>query len=607
MTPLPLIIGFGGINAAGRSSFHHGFQRMVLDKLDATRRTECLQALAVLMNTRDEQALLDGTLIRRIEKSHFDVERVYTQRKMVVSPEGEFQTFVTRKKDLPQEIPANWRVQPLDSDRVTIQLYESSAILLPDHYPFPVRAAGQLPSGFEPGTTYPARQHPRGLEMATFAATDAVRSVGIPWQDILNRISPDKVSVYASAAMSQLDENGYGGMLRAGLMGKRTSSKQCPLGFPEMPADFINAYVLGNVGVTGAMMGACATFLYNLDKGIQDIQSGKALIAVVGTSDAPILPEVMEGYRVMGALAEDEALKKLDGISTDPDYRRACRPFSDNVGFTIGESSQYIVLCSDALALELGATIYGAAPAVFVHADGIKKSISAPGMGNYLTLGRAAHFAQQLGSDRQSLQRSFVLAHGTGTPQNRVTESHVLDSVAEAFGISDWPVAAIKAYLGHSIGSAGGDQVAAALGVFAQGILPGIITITHFADDVHRQHLSLSIDHRQYDEGHFEQAILNAKGFGGNNASAVMLSPQRSADLLTQRHGKHAWLDYQHRNESVHAQQQQYRDQVLREIPSSVYRYGEPVVDGHELKITREHIQIPGYNHPVDLATPNPY
>ena len=40
-------------------------------------------------------------------------------------------------------------------------------------------------------------------------------------------------------------------------------------------------------------------------------------------------------------------------------------------------------------------------------------------------------------------------AHGTGTPQNRVTESHIFDAMAKAFAIKDWPVAAIKAYLGH--------------------------------------------------------------------------------------------------------------------------------------------------------------
>ena len=36
------------------------------------------------------------------------------------------------------------------------------------------------------------------------------------------------------------------------------------------------------------------------------------------------------------------------------------------------------------------------------------------------------------------------MAHGTGTPQNRVTESAILNETARAFGIEGWPVAAVK-------------------------------------------------------------------------------------------------------------------------------------------------------------------
>ena len=54
-------------------------------------------------------------------------------------------------------------------------------------------------------------------------------------------------------------------------------------------------------------------------------------------------------------------------------------PFSDNAGFVLGESAQFLVLMSDTLALEVGATIYGSVPEVFVHADGNKTSISSPG------------------------------------------------------------------------------------------------------------------------------------------------------------------------------------------------------------------------------------
>jgi acetoacetyl-[acyl-carrier protein] synthase len=50
MTRLPLIIGMGGINASGRTSFHQGFRRIVIDKLNAQARQETFVGLASLMN-----------------------------------------------------------------------------------------------------------------------------------------------------------------------------------------------------------------------------------------------------------------------------------------------------------------------------------------------------------------------------------------------------------------------------------------------------------------------------------------------------------------------------------------------------------------------------
>ena len=41
-------------------------------------------------------------------------------------------------------------------------------------------------------------------------------------------------------------------------------------------------------------------------------------------------------------------------------------------------------------------------------------------------------------------RRSFLQAHGSSTPQNRVTESKIFDTVAAAFGIEGWPVTAIN-------------------------------------------------------------------------------------------------------------------------------------------------------------------
>ena len=161
------------------------------------------------------------------------------------------------------------------------------------------------------------------------------------WAQVAARVRPDQVAVYASNAMSQMDDNGLGGVMRFPPNGQRITSKQVPLGLGEMTADFLNAYVLHSVGTTGGMLGACATFLYNLEKGVHAIRSGRVRVAIVGTSEAPLVPEIMEGYRAMGALAEDQALAALDGTAS-ADLNRACRPFSDNCGFTMAESLSLI-------------------------------------------------------------------------------------------------------------------------------------------------------------------------------------------------------------------------------------------------------------------------
>jgi 3-oxoacyl-(acyl-carrier-protein) synthase len=200
--------------------------------------------------------------------------------------------------------------------------------------------------------------------------------------------------------MAQLDQYGTGGMLQARLRGGRVSAKQLPLGLNTMPADFVNAYVLGNVGCTGAIAGACASFLYNLRLAVEDIQSGRRRLAVVGNAEAPLVPEVIEGYHAMSALATDDAVAKLDGASV-PDWRRASRPFGDNCGFVLGESAQYFVLCDDKLALELGADIHGAVPDVFVNADGsllVNEMAPRPHNSGHHTLDACAtsQFEQQL-------------------------------------------------------------------------------------------------------------------------------------------------------------------------------------------------------------------
>lgn len=628
-TRLPVIVGFGGYNAAGRSSFHHGFRRTVIESMDPQSRQETLAGLAVMMklvNVIDGQyvdeeghsltlgeiedkfasRILESTLVRRIEARYLDVDAAHWHKNLPLDSGDTPLTFVTQRKHLPEPLPANWQVTELEGGQVQVSLSGISEFKVDSYRPLPVKSAGQLPSGFEPGELYNSHFHPRGLQLSVVGATDALRSTGLAWQTILEHVQPDEVAVFSGSIMSQIDEFGFGGMIQARLRGNRVSAKQCPLGLNTMPADFINAYVLGSVGTTGSVTGACATFLYNLQKGIELINSGQARVVLVGNSEAPLTQECIEGYGAMGALATEEGLRKIEGRD-EVDFRRASRPFGENCGFTLSESSQYLVLMDDELALTLGADIHGAAIDVFVNADGYKKSISAPGPGNYLTLARAVASAAQLIGLDGVRQRSFVHAHGSSTPANRVTESALLDRVAEAFDIRDWPITAVKAFVGHSLASASADQVVSALGTFKYGILPGLKTIDKVADDVHRERLHLSTTDRQFDHGQLDVAFINSKGFGGNNATGVLISPRLVENMLRKRHGEKAFADYLERRQSTREAALAYDRQALHGQFDILYHFGQDMIDEQQIEIDAERVKVPGFAVPLAFKTDNRY
>jgi acetoacetyl-[acyl-carrier protein] synthase len=617
VSKLPIIVGFGGVNAAGRSSFHHGYRRLVLDALPEDKAARTYRSLAAIMGIPADQAGLDTqrqymrdhTLIRKIEGNIFDTDQVAWNKRMALSGAGGVLEFVTRARDLPDTLPGGWEVTELGGGKVSVRVGEDCHVLVPTTRKIEVSSAGQLPTGFDPASLYASRNHPRGLQMAICGASDALKSMGLEWQTVMDNIRPDQMGVYASSAMAQLDENGFGGLLGARANGGRVSSKQLALGLADMPADFVSAYVLGNVGTSGPSLGACATFFYNLRQAVNDIRNGLTKVAVVGVAESGVDPRVIDGYYTMGALASDADLLKLDAENglTEPDYRRASRPFSSNCGFTISESSQFIVLFDDELALQLGAQIHGAVADVFTNADGYKKSISSPGVGNYLTAAKAVAAAASIIGDKAIKTRSFVQSHGTSTPQNRVTESHILNETAKIFGIENWPVAAIKAYIGHSIGASSGDQLIASLGVWQDNILPGIATIDHIADDVHQSNLRLQKEHMHVESDSLDVAILNAKGFGGNNASVALLAPQLSEKMLRGRHGNKAWQAYLGRREQVQAAAAAYDNAACETGFSVRYQFGENVLDGGDLEMSRAGIGIKGWAEKVALEFESPY
>ena len=572
---LALITGFGGINSAGRSSAYLSYKNMVFDSLSGKEQLEVLQDLAVLQGKIEPI----GRSWETNSGDSIDLKKYLT--------------------DNNSSIRSDSMVRELERD-----LYDKDGIILDQ---IGASAAGQLPKGFDPSSLYPARQHPKALQMTVFGMGDALGQLGIDWRTIQEKIAPDEVAVFSGAAIGQLDGFGFGGLMQSRLKGSRASSKNLALGLVEMSADFINAYILGSVGRTGHVVGACATFLYNLQMGKEAIESGSARFVVVGGAEAPITPEIVDGFYAMSALSDDKRMMEMqaqhnENLNNGPHQEKACRPFGQNAGMVLGESSQFVILMDDALAIELGAEIYGCVSAVSSHSDGFKSSISGPGVGNYITMAKCAAEAEKTIGLKNLRTRTFVHAHGTGTPANRTTESHILNEVAKTYGIKSLPVTGIKSYLGHSMAPASGDQLTATLGTWNKGIIPGIHSTDYVASDVHHDNLEILLDNKSEEKGFFSAAFLNAKGFGGNNASALILSPEESMTLLSKKYSSTKIKNYQSVNQDVVSKSTQHNKQCLRGKYNIIYKFNENVLQGEEdVMLEKNKLSLKGFKRSINL------
>ena len=101
---LPVITGFGGINPAGRLSFHHGYKRLVIDAMSTHEQESTYRSLASLMGVDNpgdagtRSYIRENTLIRRIDI--FDPGKVFVQSSARLAPsrDGEPLTFTISKR-----------------------------------------------------------------------------------------------------------------------------------------------------------------------------------------------------------------------------------------------------------------------------------------------------------------------------------------------------------------------------------------------------------------------------------------------------------------------------------------------------------------------------
>ena len=149
--PLAVISGFGGINSSGRSSNFLGYKNLVFNSLKEKEQLEVLQDLAILQGKIETVGSGWETVSGdSINLKEYLLENVSSIRK---------DCFIRK---IEKEI--------YDPDGVILDQIKASA-------------AGQLPRGFDPSNYYPARQHPKALQMTVFGMSDAIGQLGFKWEE----------------------------------------------------------------------------------------------------------------------------------------------------------------------------------------------------------------------------------------------------------------------------------------------------------------------------------------------------------------------------------------------------------------------------------------
>ncbi|MBW1803967.1 MAG: beta-ketoacyl-[acyl-carrier-protein] synthase family protein, partial [Deltaproteobacteria bacterium] len=237
-------------------------------------------------------------------------------------------------------------------------------------------------------------------------------------------------------------------------------------GIPADPNDILLASIpnivskkLGLKGRAINISAACASSAIAVARGAALIATGRADVVLVCCLDV-VTEFVFSGFSSLGAL------------SPVP-----CMPFDrDRSGLSLGEGAAALMLMSSERAEREGrphlGTVSGWGMANDAH------HITAPardGRGLIKAVRLALHSAMLKEEDI-----SVISAHGTGTVYNDLME---LTAFRHLFGHRRLPVYSVKGAIGHTMGAAGGIEVALGLKTLLEQIVPPTVGLSIPEDD----------------------------------------------------------------------------------------------------------------------------
>lgn len=236
---------------------------------------------------------------------------------------------------------------------------------------------------------------------------------------------------------------------------------------------------------------ACSSAANAILLGARLIKAGKADIVVAGGTEA-LSKFHLNGFNSLMIL----------------DHKR-CRPFDvTRSGLNLGEGAAFVVLESEELAQRRGAEIHAYLAGYGNACDAFHQTASSDnGEGAFLAMSEALQMSHLQPADVQ-----YVNAHGTGTPNNDLSESMALQRV---FGDSMPYVSSTKSFTGHTTSASGSIETVISLLVLHHHFIP--------ANLGWKQQMSSGITPSLGEDAMDVRNVLcNSFGFGGNDTSLLL-------------------------------------------------------------------------------------
>jgi 3-oxoacyl-[acyl-carrier-protein] synthase II len=236
---------------------------------------------------------------------------------------------------------------------------------------------------------------------------------------------------------------------------------------------------------------------------MQAIQSGHVDAAIVGGSDAMLVPGMLHAWARMRVLAR----------VVEKDVSMACQPFDQNRnGLCLAEGAACLII-------EKGDVLQRQGRKALARLSGFGQSCDAMDMTEPSVSGQVQAMQQALmHAGLQPQDIGYLNAHATGTRNGDRVEMMAIKKVWGQ-GTKQCPVSTVKSALGHTMGASGAIEAVICAGVLARTWAPPTLALV--TPDSEFEDCWLPAGHG-VDVPDLTHAMSNSFGFGGTNASLVI-------------------------------------------------------------------------------------